>query len=43
MGGYDREGGKGGMSGMWEGEVGEQKQLEKGRAGAATPSMADMV
>ena len=31
------------MSGMWEGELGGQKQLEKGKAGVATPSMADMV
>ena len=39
----DREGWKGGMSGMWEGERGRQKQLEKGGAGVATPPMADMV
>ena len=32
-----------GMSGMWEGELGGQKQLEKVRAGVATPSMVDMV
>ena len=43
VGGYDRERWKGGMSGTWEGELGGQKQLEKGRAGVATPSMVDMV
>ena len=30
---------EGGMSGMWEGELGGQKEMEKGWASVATPSM----
>ena len=42
--GCDREGWKGGIHGIWEGELGgQQQEMEKGRAGVATPSMCLVV
>ena len=43
-GGLRRGGMEGGLSGMWsEGELGGQKEMQKGRAGVVTPFMVDMV